>query len=164
MVILDISLIYKWFIDEEPKEITNSSRLLLKNFLQGKEKILCPNLILYELGNILAYKNTFNKTDIDNIWQKFSNINLPLISPTQEFMKKCIDFSLQYHVTVYDASYAVLALEKNCILLTADNKLAKKINLPCVKLLIHYPLSLKFKESLTKNKNLYKRIGKDLNN
>jgi predicted nucleic acid-binding protein len=164
VVIVDISLIYKWFIDEEPRKITDSSRLLLKSFLKGKEKILCPNLILYELGNILAYKNTLSKTDIDNIWQKFSNINLPLINPTGEFMKRCIDFSLQYHVTVYDASYAILALEKKCILLTADSKFAKKINFPFVKLLTHYPLSIKFKESLVKNKGFYKRVGKDWGN
>lgn len=142
MVIVDTSLIYKWFIDEEPKKITDSSRALLKNFLKGKEKIICPNLILYELGNILAYKSTLSKVDIDNIWQKFSNINLPLTIPTQQFIKQCIDFSIQHHVTVYDASYAVLALEKNCILLTADDKFAKKINLPFVKLLTHYPLKL----------------------
>jgi len=164
VVIVDTSLIYKWLIDEEPKKITESARKLLRRFLKGKEKILCPNLILYELGNILAYKNTFSKAEIDNVWQKFSDINLPLTNPTQEFMKKCIDFSLQYSVSVYDASYAVLAREKNCILLTADSKFVKKINLPFVKLLTHYPLSVKLKESLEKNKNLYKRVGKDWEN
>lgn len=141
MVIVDTSLIYKWFVDEEPKQITDSSRALLKSFLNGKEKILCPSLILYELGNILSYKTKLSKSDIDNIWSRFSNINLPLVNPTQELIKKCIDFSLQYHASVYDASYAVLAMEKKCILLTADSKFAKKINLSFVKLLTRYPLS-----------------------
>lgn len=135
MVIIDTSLVYKWLIYEEPKEITESARKLLRRFLKGKEKILCPNLIVYELANTLAYKTKLSSTDIDNIWRKFSDINLPLANPTQESIKKCIDFSLQYHVTVYDASYAVLAMEKNCILFTADSKFAKKINLPFVKLL-----------------------------
>lgn len=164
MVIIDTSLVYKWLVYEEPKEITESARKLLRRFLKGKEKILCPNLILYELANMLAYKINLTKPEIDDIWRKFSNIDLPLENPTEDFLKKCIDFSLKYHVTVYDASYAVLALEKNCILFTADNKFAKKINLPFVKLLTRYPLAVKFKESLTKNKNFYKRVGKDLDN
>lgn len=164
MVIIDTSLAYKWLVYEEPKQVTESARKLLRRFLKGKEKILCPSLILYELANTLAYKANLTKTELDNIWSKFSNINLPLASPTQDFMKKCIDFSLKYHVTVYDASYAVLAIEKNCVLFTADGKFAKKINLPFVKLLTHYPLSIKFEQSLLKNKNLYKRVGKDWGN
>ena len=140
MVIVDVSLVYKWFIDEEPKKVTESARKLLKSFLRGKEKILCPNLILYEFGSILAYKTAIDKTNIDIIWRKFSDVNLPLIVPTQNFIKKCIDFSLKYHVTLYDASYAILALEKNCILYTADSKFVKRINLPFVKLLTHYPI------------------------
>lgn len=141
MVIIDTSLVYKWIIYEEPREITESARKLLRRFLNGKEKILCPNLILYELANTLAYKTKLSNSDTDTVWRKFSDINLPLENPTKDFMKKCIDFSIQYHVSVYDASYAVLAIEKNCILLTADSKFAKKINLPFVKLLTHYPLS-----------------------
>lgn len=164
MVIIDTSLVYKWLVYEKPKEITESARKLLRRFLKGKEKILCPILILYELANTLAYKTTLSNSDIDIIWRKFSDINLPLANPTQDFMKKCIDFSIQHHVTVYDAAYAVLAMEKNCILLTADSKFAKKINLSFVKLLTHYPLSIKFKESLVKNKSFYKRVIKDWNN
>lgn len=155
MVIIDTSVAYKWFIDEEPKEITIAARALLKRFLKRKEKILCPDLILYELANTLAYKPKLRDVEINSIWSKLSDINLPIANPTQHFMKKCIDFSVQYRVSVYDASYAILALEKNCILLTADSKFAKKINLPFVKLLTRYPLS---------NKNLYKRVGKDWNN
>jgi predicted nucleic acid-binding protein len=164
MVIIDTSVVYKWFVDEEPKEITIAARALLKQFLKGKEKILCPDLIVYELGNILAYKPKLKEFDIKSIWNKLSNINLPVANPTQDFMEKCIDFSLKYRVTVYDASYAILALEKKCILLTADSKFTKKINLPFVKLLTRYPLSARLKESLIKNKDFYKRVGKDLNN
>lgn len=164
MVIIDTSLAYKWFVDEEPKKITIAARALLKQFLNGKEKILCPNLILYELGNILAYRPKLREVDINGIWSKLSDINLPVVNPTQDFMKKCIDFSLEHHLTVYDASYAVLALENNCILLTADSKFARKINLPFVKLLTYYPLSIKYKESITRNKTLYKRVRKDWDN
>lgn len=164
MVIIDTSLVYKWFIDEDPKEITIAARTLLKQFLNGKEKILCPDLILYELGNTLAYKPKLRDSDISGIWSKLSDINLSIVNPTHDFMKKCINFSLRHHITVYDASYAVLALEKNCILLTADSKFAKKINLPFVKLLTHYPLSVKFKESFVKNRGWYKRVRKDWDN
>ena len=163
MVVVDTSIVYKW-ITEEDDSSDSSSLKLLRKFLDGKESVLIPDIMLYELANALSTKTSLTFKEIEQAWNLFERLGLKVTNPSLKFIRKSIKFSRKYHVSVYDASYAILALEKNCILLTADSKFAKKINLPFVKLLTRYPLSIKFKESLAKNKNLYKRVGKDWNN
>ena len=38
----------------------------------------------------------------------------------------------KHHVSVYDATYAVLAMENNCLLVTADSKFIEQMNLEFV--------------------------------
>ncbi len=142
MVIVDTSIVYKW-ITEEDSDINSPVLKLLHQFLEGKENILAPNIILYELANALSTKTNLTFKEIEQAWNLFQTLNLNVISPSLKFIRNSMKFSKKYHVSVYDASFAVLALEKNCILFTADSKFVKEINLPFVKLLTQYPLPLK---------------------
>lgn len=134
MVIVDASIIYEWLTEEDNDPNPPAIRLL-RQFLDRKENVLIPDIVLYELANALSTKTNLTFKEIQDAWNLFERLNLNVISPSLKFIRKSIKFSREYHVTVYDASYVVLALEKKCILLTADSKFAKKINLPFVKLL-----------------------------
>lgn len=160
MVVVDTSIIYKW-ITEEDTDPDTPALTLLRQFLDGKENVSIPAIVLYELANALSTKTGLTFKEVEQAWSLFEKFNLNVINPSLGLIRKSIKFSRKYHVSVYDASYAVLALEKNCILLTADSKFAKKINLPSIKLLTHYPLPTTLKASLAKNKGLHKRVRKD---
>lgn len=140
MVIADASIIYKWITEEDADPDTPVLKLL-RQFLDGKENVSIPDIVLYELANTLSTKTGLTFKEIEQAWNLFEKFNLKAINPSLKFIRKSIKFSRKYHVSVYDASYAVLALEKKCILLTADSKFVKQVNLPFVKLLTHYPLS-----------------------
>ncbi|HBL52337.1 MAG TPA: PIN domain nuclease, partial [Candidatus Blackburnbacteria bacterium] len=49
-----------------------------------------------------------------------------------------VEISKKYEVSVYGASYVVLAKEKKCKLYTADAKFVSLVNLPFVKNLADY--------------------------
>lgn len=134
MVVADASIIYKWITEEDTDPDTPALKLL-RQFLDDKENVLIPDIVLYELANALSTKTNLAFKEIEQAWNLFERFNLNVVNPSLKFMRKSIKFSRKYHVSVYDASYAVLALEKKCVLLTADNEFAKKINLPFVKLL-----------------------------
>lgn len=134
MVIADASIIYKWVTEEDTDPDTPALKLL-RQFLDGKEDVSIPDIVLYELANALSTKTNLTFKEVQEAWNLFERLNLNVVNPSLKFIRKSIEFSRKYHVTVYDASYAVLALEKNCIFLTADSKFVKKINLPFVKLL-----------------------------
>lgn len=74
--------------------------------------------------------------DIDKILENVDLLEeyLPKQIPINfKLIKKACQFSKKYGVSVYDAIYAVMAKEKKCNLITADDKFADKVNLPFVK-------------------------------
>lgn len=141
MVVVDTSIIYKW-ITEEDTDPDTSALKLLRQFLNGKENVLIPDIVLYELANALSTKTNLSFKEIQEAWNLFERLNLNTVNPSLKFIRKSIEFAREYHVSVYDASYAVLALEKKCVLFTADSKFTKKINLPFIKLLTDHSLKL----------------------
>lgn len=134
MVVVDISIVYKWIAEEESGPDSPALKLL-RQFLDGKENVLIPDITLYELANALSTKTKLTFKEVEEAWSLLEGLHLKVLNPSLKFIKESINFSRKYHVTVYDASYAVLALEKNCTLFTADNKFVKQLNLPFVKLL-----------------------------
>lgn len=130
MVVVDASIVYKWLVEEEhsPTALT-----LLELFITGKEKLIAPDLLLYELANIFTHKTSLSARDIQLSWNKFLSFKLPIFNPDPQFITKCIDFAQKYHVSVYDASYAILAKQNRCILVTADSRFIAQTKLPFIK-------------------------------
>lgn len=131
MVIVDASVVYKWFASGET--LYEQARKLLAAHESEVEKICAPSLILYELANAWS-----TKTDLPLIQVKLNLKNLKTAGVLLEefnlkMIGKAIDFSKKHRVSVYDASYAVLAEEKGCNFVTADSRLVAKVNLPFVK-------------------------------
>ena len=135
MVVLDASVVYKWFVDEKPQILTTTARKIRKSFVEGKQEVTAPDILLYELANAFAFKTNLEPHDILKFWTKLAQFNILIVSPSLEFMQKAILFSKRYKVSVYDSCYAVLAFENKCNLITADEKFVKQVNLPFVKTL-----------------------------
>lgn len=133
MVIVDASIAYKWW--DQKEDLSKEAQLILKNYFN---EIVAPDLILYELANAWATKSKLNISDIKSNIEDLKNLNLQIIPVTFKLTQKAVEFSKKYRVSVYDASYAVLAQEKKCDLITADTKFVNQVNLPFVKSLDKY--------------------------
>ncbi|MEE8167770.1 MAG: type II toxin-antitoxin system VapC family toxin [Candidatus Hydrothermarchaeales archaeon] len=53
MVVLDTSVVAKWFLEGEGSE---KALVIRDDFLSGKIPIIICDLTLYELGNLLGYR------------------------------------------------------------------------------------------------------------
>ncbi len=136
MVIVDTSIIFKWITDEDS---SNSPALvLLEQFLNNKKGFLAPDIVLYELANALSTKTSLSLEEAEKAWNMFERLHLTITYPKLPFIKGCLKFSKKQHISVYDASYIVLAQEKKCNFITADAKLVNNVKLPFVKLLKDY--------------------------
>lgn len=133
MIVVDASVVYKWIIHEEPLAVAEQARSLLYRLLTDEEKILAPNILLYEISNIFAYKTSLSAEDVKEAWQQFSRLPITIADTDREFIAECLDFAKNYKVSVYDASYAILAEKKQCDLFTADEKFVHKVDLVFVK-------------------------------
>ena len=132
--IIDSSVVFKWFVEEDVSS-TKKARELLAEFEEGKITVLFPDLILYELSNILAYKKVLSDIETQEILKLFCLLPIKIYTPTSEFISKALEFARKYQVTVYDASYAVLAKEKKGIFITADKVFVNQVKESFVELL-----------------------------
>ncbi len=131
MIIVDSSVAFKWFSEEE-QDVQKAFELLSSHL--GNEKIITvPELIFYELTNSWSTKSRLTIKDVlDNI-KLLKRYNLKVNSVSFGLLNKASKFSKKYQVSVYDAIYAVLAKENKCDLITADEKFANKVNLNFIK-------------------------------
>lgn len=137
MIIIDASVAFKWFSQEDEKDIDKALDILDLH-LRDKELIIVPDLIVYELANAWITKSALPLKRCKILLKDLENSHLKTAAISFRLINKVVSFSKKYHVTVYDAVYAVLAKEKKCRLITADEKFVEKINLPFVKLLKEY--------------------------
>jgi len=129
-------VINKLFLPNE--EGHNTAQGLIQRHIQKSEEILAPDLLFYEVANTLVTKTAIPITIINKSLAQLDKLKLLIIHPTMEELKKIAKIAKTYHVSVYDSTYAVLAQEKGCNLVTADSKFVKKVNLPFVKHLSEY--------------------------
>jgi predicted nucleic acid-binding protein len=121
-IVLDASVAVKWFNQEKSTNIALKIREL---HINNKLRIHAPDLLLFEVINALRWKPDFDEEDVKkahnslhNIMINFSKINLDL----------AIEYAFKYDLTIYDTAYMSLAKKINAQLVTAENKLYRKVN------------------------------------
>ncbi len=124
LLVLDTSVIGKWFKEETNSEIALKIR---EEFYQGKHEIVIPDLVLYELSNALRYDKEFNEELIYTSIDSLINMELNIVLPTEEIIKNAISLALKYYVTVYDAIFLSLSQIIDATFITADEKLYEKV-------------------------------------
>lgn len=132
MVVIDTSVAYKWFSKENEEYLDQSIRLLEKQ-LKNEEVLVAPDLILYELANAWATKTKLTVEQAKTFMRDFALTRVKTEPMTLDLIQEAMKFSKKYHVSVYDASYAVLAQERKCDYYTADMKFIEQVNLSFVK-------------------------------
>lgn len=133
MVIVDTSVIFKWFDTSEDNR--EQAIDLLIQHLSNKEVITTSDLLLYEITNAWSTKSKLPHSRIRMNLTRLEKYALNIAAVNFRLLDKASTLSRKYSISVYDASYAVLAQEKQCTLITADRKLVEKLNLSFIKLL-----------------------------
>lgn len=117
MIVLDASVLIKWFIQEPDSEIALQFK---ENLLRGKEDIVLPDLALYEVINVLRFKSEVTEEAIKAILPSFFDLGLEIITPSQRLLKDALHLSFATELSVYDCVYLALANELGVSLITAD--------------------------------------------
>src|SRR4030043_1272757 len=120
-VVLDTTVIVKWFFMDDEKNIKKAD-LILKRYLNNEIKIIIPELSAFELANILRNKI-----------KKYQNVNLDIIDRLynlgiifyidKEILKIATKIAADINESVYDCIFIATAERFNCKLVTDDNSL-----------------------------------------
>lgn len=123
-VVVDASLIVKWFVEEEGSD---KSLKLRDRYIEGKIRIIAPELIFFEVLNALYYKRLFSEDELKEISEALEAYSFTTYSLKGEYADKAIEVAFKNDITLYDASYIALAIIKNTHMYTADSKLIRKL-------------------------------------
>jgi len=121
-MILDASVVAKWFLDEEGTEKALEIR---EKYFQDEFDISVPDLLIYEIANTLKYSN-FSSSEIDRAISTIYSMDLFLVDPSQLIMRRASEIALNKDVSIYDATYVALAHRLSTKLITADEPLYRK--------------------------------------
>jgi len=133
MFVIDASVAVKWFIEERD----SPTALQLKNdHSRGKITLLAPDLFIYEVTNAILSSNLFTLDERKRCLRDLYELEIDLINPSIDLMLPTLEIASSKKISIYDASYVILAKEFDIKLVTADEKLYTSVkDLRCVELL-----------------------------
>ena len=120
--VIDASVAAKWGIREE-----DSAAAL--RLLDGEHRLLAPDLIWAELGNIIwkyHRRGLLSPADVAGLIRQFQAVPLE-VYPCGPLLAMAIDLAIQTGRTVYDSLYMALASQEGCQMVTADERLVNAL-------------------------------------
>lgn len=122
-IIVDTSVVTKWYAQEKENDLDQAFRLL-ESCNAGTIALICPKIILLEIANVLYWGKKLDQALCVESLQSFEKLCTKFVDVdnTQLIIKTMYDHKL----ASYDAAFISLALEENVPLVTADYKHHKK--------------------------------------
>ncbi|RLG72082.1 MAG: PIN domain nuclease [Thermoprotei archaeon] len=122
-VVLDSSIIVKWFL----KELYSEEAIKVRNdYVQRKISIAVPSLLIYEVLNALRYSGIYSEEELKEICLALNKYGFEIHDLEGDLKNKVVTIAYKYNITVYDASYIALAMKLKTVLYTADDELLEK--------------------------------------
>jgi predicted nucleic acid-binding protein len=119
--VIDASTVVKWFVQE------NLSAEARRVAAAGAQ-LLAPELILAEIGNAFLRKIRQREVSLQRALVALESARLSLILYSSEALSSsAFDIAVTYQRSFYDALYVALALEENCQVITADERLVNAV-------------------------------------
>ena len=117
-LVVDASVVVKWFF---PEEHSDAARRLLA---ARRYALLAPDLIWSEAGNAVWKRVRRGELAADEASQIAADlIRLPLTTTgTHGLAAAALELALATGRTVYDCMYLALAIDRECRLVTADER------------------------------------------
>jgi predicted nucleic acid-binding protein len=122
-VVVDASVVIKWYVPEENHEKARA-------ILASERPLLAPDLVLAEVGNILWKKvrrGEFSRDDADAIAERFlRETNVSVVSATV-LLLRALSIATEHGISAYDALYVALAVLDDIVVVTADARLVNAL-------------------------------------
>jgi len=125
--VVDASIIAKWVLPGEPYQ-ENAVRVK-EDFTSGTVELCAPYFVVEETANALwrAIKlERISEEDAEEALEALNDMRIELHGVTWAQASQELDIACKLDLTVYDASYLLLANKTKSSLITADKKLYEK--------------------------------------
>lgn len=133
MIVIDASVGNKLVLPNEDGH--EAVKLLFRKHFIGEETLLVPDFFFYEVANTLATKSAIPSSQVILSLEKVYLQKLAVHQLHEKEVSYAARLAREHKTAVYDMLYLVLAEEKRCDLITADEKFVRQVRLSFVKLL-----------------------------
>lgn len=122
LLVVDCSVAAKWFLTETGDVQALS---LLDEHEAGRISLIAPDLLLLELASLIskrARRKQLSEEQANRIFWVVEQSDLRLFE-TRDFIGTAFDLALKNQMSFWDCVYLALAIEQNCTMITADQRL-----------------------------------------
>lgn len=124
-LLVDTSVIVKWFHEEGESEVAEA-RQLLQAHRDGREQIVVLDLAAYELGNVLLRPLKLPGLVVAQQLRLLLTLCGPLVHARPSWLDAAAELGERHGLTFYDASWAAAGQALECPLVSADRVLLGK--------------------------------------
>ena len=122
----DTSVVLKWFLhDQEP--LRPQALALRRAFLQGTMHLIVPDLLWYEVANVLRYKPEWDAAQVELAVHSLFALKLEAVPVTVELLASALALAFACGITVYDAAFVAVAVARGAEFVSADERLIRKL-------------------------------------
>jgi predicted nucleic acid-binding protein len=120
--VVDASVIIKWYVPENDYEAARAMRT-------AESKLAAPDLLFIEMSNTLWKLVRRGEMPAQRAIEIIEEIAASpfVVFSTQSLASDALDLGVATGLTAYDASYVALATRLDKMLITADEKLVRKV-------------------------------------
>jgi len=124
-IIVDASVIAKWYIIEEPRENALKMR---DDYIDGRIRLSAPFLMPFEVLNAVRYaRKDISPTALTKVAESLTLYGIKLCELRGEYARETVETALENEITIYDASYVALAKVLSTVMYTSDQDLITKL-------------------------------------
>lgn len=121
-LLIDTSVLIKWFHDEGESELAQA-RALRDAHVGGDLDVYVLDLAIYEVGNVLARALTWTAEDVaDQLDDLLAIVGSPIVM-AQGWLRDAANLAGTHMLSFYDASWAASAAALGVPLVSADRRL-----------------------------------------
>jgi len=120
--VLDCSVAAKWVL---PEPGSAAALGWFERYASGEVLLIAPDLLLAEFASLVAKRSRRKQISAEQAYQAFSLMTkcAPRLFDMRPRLFRALDLSLQHRLSLWDCVYLALALEHDCLVLTADLRL-----------------------------------------
>lgn len=126
LLILDTSVVLKWFLEKGEADVTKA-RGLRQDFLSGRCILGAPDLMLVEVANALTAGHRASPQDVSAAIASILDIGIELFELQLPALVKAVEIASTSGSAVYDSYFLAVAIESGGLLVTADESFVRRV-------------------------------------
>ena len=119
--IIDTSVVFKWYYKKNEEDL-DKAETLYDLIISNDGILLAPELLIYEILNILRLKEEIHNDMVDLIISEIYD-TLIILAMDKDLLKNAFSYSRDMDISFYDSIYIALSKKYEASLITADKKL-----------------------------------------